>query len=386
MSGKYTILVVDDDLKNIQVGVNFLRKNQDYHLVFATSGEQALERVEKTAFDLILLDIIMPAMDGYEVCRRLKANDATKHIPIIFLTAKHEQDSLMKGFELGGADYITKPFHAAELNARVRTHLELHRYYQTEIAKLQQLMIYAQEAENIKFITSSVVHECNNFMTAIPCNIQLLQKELEMKDISVSSGKDTFDVILTAVSRVSEFLNHLSVYSKHSAPLSEIVEMEEVIADLRKIYKGHVRHNISLVIRNTCQPARVIADKLHVEQVLLNLLINAQHAILERPSGTPERGLIHLSIDTCDRGAHQRLHGNTRYLKISVKDNGVGMSAAVVEKIFEPYFSTRKDSGGTGLGLAVSEKIVHSHNGVIEVSSVPGKGTVFDVYLPQYIE
>lgn len=138
---KYNILVVDDDLNNIQVGINILRENTDYNLIFATSGAQALERVRERSFDLILLDIIMQPMDGFEVCRQLKSNPCTSGIPIIFLTARTDADSIVEGFELGGADYVTKPFRSLELNARVRTHLELRALHMAEMESVQREVI-----------------------------------------------------------------------------------------------------------------------------------------------------------------------------------------------------------------------------------------------------
>jgi putative two-component system response regulator len=138
---EHTILVVDDDLKSIQVGINILKEHHNYRMIFATSGKQALERVGEHDFDLILLDIIMHPMDGFEVCRRLKADPRTQNIPIIFLTAKTDTDSLVQGFEMGGVDYITKPFNSHELNARVATHLELKRYHDLDIEETQQEII-----------------------------------------------------------------------------------------------------------------------------------------------------------------------------------------------------------------------------------------------------
>jgi len=138
---KYNVLVVDDDLNNIQVGINILRKNSDYNLIFATSGAQALERVREREFDLILLDIIMQPMDGFEVCKELKRSLVTAGIPIIFLTARTDTDSIIEGFELGGADYVTKPFNSHELNARVRTQLELHALHKIEIESVQREVI-----------------------------------------------------------------------------------------------------------------------------------------------------------------------------------------------------------------------------------------------------
>ena len=120
----FSILIVDDEAKNIQLLGNLLEKNQ-YEIEFAMKGDEALEWIDSRPFDLILLDVMMPGMDGYEVCRRVKSNPGKKHIPIIFLTAKTETDDIVKGFEVGASDYITKPFKHQELLARVKKEVEL---------------------------------------------------------------------------------------------------------------------------------------------------------------------------------------------------------------------------------------------------------------------
>jgi diguanylate cyclase (GGDEF)-like protein len=123
---RYKLLIVDDVPKNIQVAANLLQKS-GYQMAFAQDGPTALEQTQTTRFDLILLDVMMPDMDGFEVCRRIKENPASREIPIIFLTAKNDSDSIVQGFHLGAMDYLTKPFNGAELQARVKTHLELYR-------------------------------------------------------------------------------------------------------------------------------------------------------------------------------------------------------------------------------------------------------------------
>lgn len=387
MSHKFKILVVDDDLKNIQVGINFLKKNKDYHLVFATSGEQALDRVAEVDFDLILLDIVMPTLNGFEVCKRLKANEKTKNIPIIFLTAKHEQDSLVKGFEVGGADYITKPFNAPELNARVKTHLELHHSHKQEVAKLQKMLMCSQQAEIVKFIASGIAHDCNNFMMSIRSNIQMLQKRLTIDGLSVDNYLDFFEGVNIASKQISTLLNNFFSFSSKNKAQQEIVDIKEVIFDLNKIYKGNSSHNISFEQEVISQPALAVADKLHIEQVLLNLIFNAQHAILERPDDhNQEKGTIRLSVDSCKGEIHKDLASEDSYLKISISDNGTGIPPEIIENIFDQYFTTRAINGGTGLGLAVSMAIAKSHKGTIDVSSEVGKGTVFTLLLPQHIE
>ena len=123
---KFNLLIVDDLPENIKVLGSSLQ-NEDYRISFATNGSQAIAMALKSNIDLILLDVMMPGMDGFEVCRQLKGEDRTRHIPIIFITAKTEKEDIVQGFESGAVDYVTKPFNVAELSARVRTHLELKR-------------------------------------------------------------------------------------------------------------------------------------------------------------------------------------------------------------------------------------------------------------------
>jgi putative two-component system response regulator len=126
MELNYNVLIVDDVVDNIQIAMNILRE-ENYNLTFALSGEEALTLVDTTQFDIILLDIMMPNMDGYSVCQEIKKDESLKDIPVIFLTAKTDIDAISKGFSLGASDYIVKPFHAEELLSRVRTHLELYK-------------------------------------------------------------------------------------------------------------------------------------------------------------------------------------------------------------------------------------------------------------------
>jgi len=138
MNGKASILIVDDVVENIQVAMNVL-KEDNYNLAFALNGQEALELIQKNSYDLILLDIMMPGVDGFEVCQSIKTKAKTKDIPVIFLTAKNSIDSISKAFEIGGVDYILKPFNADELLSRVRTHIEL--YQSRKVLALNNLSL-----------------------------------------------------------------------------------------------------------------------------------------------------------------------------------------------------------------------------------------------------
>lgn len=226
MSKVSNILVVDDNLKNIQVGINFLKQNKDYHLIFATSGEQALERVKENSFDLILLDIIMPGLDGYEVCSRLKADDATRNIPILFLTAKQESENIVRGFETGGADYITKPFNSEELKARVKTHLELKQ------AK--------DDLENQNMILESKVTERTEQLQALrDATVISLSALVETRD------NETGNHIIRTQKYVELIATELKKNEKYSSVISdEIIEYLKKTAPLHDIGKVGIRDSI----------------------------------------------------------------------------------------------------------------------------------------------
>ncbi|HHC24989.1 MAG TPA: hybrid sensor histidine kinase/response regulator, partial [Desulfobacterales bacterium] len=185
---KFNILIVDDASKNIQVVANIL-KQEGYQMAFARNGKTALSRAETMPFDLILLDIMMPEMDGYEACERLKKNPETKDIPVIFLTAKTDKESVLKGFGLGAVDYVTKPFNAAELLARVKTHLEL------KLAKedLRNSRDQLQElnATKDKFF-SIIAHDLRNPFNALISGSDMLVhyfEELEQEQIKDFIGE-----------------------------------------------------------------------------------------------------------------------------------------------------------------------------------------------------
>lgn len=160
----FKILIVDDISKNIQMIANIL-KAEGYQMAFAQNGQSALEHAESVSFDLILLDIMMPGMDGYEICVKLKKDIRTRDIPVIFLTARTDTESILKGFETGAVDYVTKPFNSAELLARVRTHLELKRardIQDTLITEKETLILKLEKAlEEIKTLRGFIPICCS---------------------------------------------------------------------------------------------------------------------------------------------------------------------------------------------------------------------------------
>jgi len=212
----FNILIVDDVVENIQVAMNILRE-ENYNFSFAKSAKEALQLLRKKRFDLILLDIMMPEMDGYELCRLIKEDPSLMDIPVIFLTAKTDVDSMSRAFEVGGVDFITKPFHADELLARVRTHLELHKA--REVLRQHNLSLQAKIEAQKKRVLSELEENQKEM-------IELITELVE--SVSDETGKH--------IRRVAEYSRLLAKYHPALGPEDvEIIYHASPMHDIGKI-------------------------------------------------------------------------------------------------------------------------------------------------------
>ncbi|MCU4677444.1 response regulator [Catenovulum sp. 2E275] len=264
---QYHILIVDDVADNIQVAMNML-KEQAYQFTFALNGQQALDLSLQHNFDLILLDIMMPGMDGYQVCRLLQQDEKTKDIPIIFLTAKVDIDSISKGFRLGAVDYITKPFHSEELIARVKNHLELYSARKT----LKTLNLNLQ---------TNLIHKETRYMT------ELEDSQKEMIYVLMELMEATSDETGSHIQRVSEYSRLLAHYYPslsetdcetifHAAPMHDIGKiaiphdilhkpgkLTEAEFEIMKTHTTKAHEILRMSKRKYIQAADVIAQQHH---------------------------------------------------------------------------------------------------------------------------
>lgn len=223
------ILIIDDQAKNIQVLGQFLR-GEDFSLNIGKSGQAGLDMIEKVNPDLVLLDILMPDIDGFEVCKRIRANEKTKDIPIIFLSAVTDMGKIIHGLQIGGNDYVTKPFNQDELLARVKTHIELYR--SKARIKEQQEEINENEKFELLFKTCGLVaHEIFNPLTIVSGNLYSLQQWLGKNKISlddkihqkVQAALDASDRIISGINKI----RGLKVGDLESIELSEIHKLKK---------------------------------------------------------------------------------------------------------------------------------------------------------------
>jgi two-component system, sensor histidine kinase and response regulator len=351
----YKILIVDDVPKNIQLVANFLTK-AGYQINFAVDGQHAIEHSLKEKFDLILLDIMMPGMDGFEVCSKLKANPETAEIPIIFLTAKTDDASIAKGFDAGGVDYITKPFNPTELLARVKTHLRL-RQRELELTNLNQTkdVFLSIIGHDLKTPVANIVSIGEIIINNIGDASQEEKNEL-LTDI-VESGRQGLWLLenLLAWTRIQT--------GKITFDPQELILDEVVDKNVSFITPVALRKSIN-ISSDSEKELTVYTDLNILNTILRNLLSNAVK--FTSPGGS-------VSVIA------QKMDEESVY--IAVKDSGVGIDADRIKSLFNTIGSASTlgtfNEKGSGLGLALVNDLADVIHAILEVESLPGEGSTF---------
>ena len=352
--GGMKVLIVDDVPDNINILTQML-KNRDLDVSFAMNGEKALELVPKMNPDLILLDIMMPGLSGYEVCEQLKKDENYKDIPIIFVTALSEEREVIKGFHVGGVDYITKPFQAKVVLCRVETQLQL--------IKKKKELIQSEKLAAIGRMASGMAHEILNPLNIISVKSQLLSRKLTDKEEQI---KDLLDSIREQTQRVSELIYSLIALSESSGKQQSVNVNELLQQTIKQIKTDERFKDIKTITRFASELPNLEGSPDQLKSVFLNLTNNACEAM-------PQGGT--LTIESVLDGQHKTI-------RIDCSDTGVGISTEYLERIFEPFITTKKDIYGAGMGLFFSRGIVEQYQGSIMVKSEVGKGTTFSIYLP----
>ena len=365
----FRILIVDDVPKNIQVLGNILMA-ENYQLSYSQNGKEALAAVKQNDFDLILLDIMMPVVDGYEVCRQLKSDSKTKDIPIIFLTAKVEKESVVKGLKLGAVDYVTKPFYAEELLARVRTHLSL----KDKTEQLQSINVILEQKVAER---TAQLKEANEKLSTLEKAksefLTIISHEIRTPLNGISGFAD---ILLDSLASTEheEFIKYLKISSDRLVRFSEIALLitqlnaekytfEMIPMNVEKIISSaleEVQEKLGLanikIEKDFTKDINIITNHNLIQKSLVNILENS---IVY----SPENGQIFINTST-DNGT----------INIEICDQGPGFSEEALSKLFE-YFSTDDimHSEGLGLGLAAVKLVMDSHSGSISAKN-RGKG------------
>ncbi len=369
------ILVVDDELRNRRL-LDALLVPEGYEVLTAASGEEALGIVSEHRADLVLLDVMMPGLDGIETCRRIRADLGERFLPIIFVTALGDRDARVRGKVAGADEFLSKPIDEAELLVRVRNLLEVKAYHdmrdrqrevlEIELERRTALWLRAERLATLGTLASAVGHELNNVNAVLVSYTKFIRDRAALG--LLPEEKD-----LDAIARMIE---HLRTHAKHlltlGRPGSEAIgaldlgEIADHVASMLRSV-GRLKHT-AVRIDRPARPVLVNANRGRLEQVLINLLGNAADAIADV---TTREGRIDVQL---------RQEGDR--VVVVVHDNGCGLSDEQRTRAFEPYFTTKPVGRGTGLGLLVVKQIVESLGGTVRIDSRLGEETSVTFDLP----
>ncbi|HAX79246.1 MAG TPA: hybrid sensor histidine kinase/response regulator [Cyanobacteria bacterium UBA11372] len=431
----FLILVVDDNNQNLQL-IGDILEEAGYETTFAMSGKRAFDRIQTAQPDLILLDLMMPVMDGLELCTQLKANPVYRSIPIIFLTASTEKDDLVKAFKRGAVDYITKPFRAEEVLTRIENQLllrmqaqQLQQLAQQEQEKAIQLeatlqelkqtqikLIQAEKMSSLNQTIAGIAHEINNPMSFISGNLDYVgryfqsllslvelyqetypnptpeilqhQEEIDLNFI-VEDWENLMQSMKHGANRISQLMLLLRRFSRldeaeiKSTDINQ--DIDNILTILQKKLKISEHRPPIQVIKAYGELPRITCYASQLNQALVNLLNNAIEALDEKAQTQrhmfQEPPTIKITTDVVCRQDTSLATSN--FILIKIADNGCGIFPEIQPKIFDPFFTTKPVGSGTGLGLAISYQIVvKSHKGNLSCVSAPGEGTQMIVEIP----
>lgn len=378
------ILVVDDRLENAALLFSILTDN-GYEVRQVINGKQALNAAYYDPPDIILLDIMMPDLDGYEVCRQLKQSEKTAQIPIIFLSALDGEIDKVKAFELGGVDYITKPFHVKEVLARVEHQLIIQRQRKIIAAQNQQLTEQNQILTELNRKLAESNHELEQFAYIVSHDLQSplqttmgFARLLGKKYAGVLDEKANHYIerIIEGSNRMNHLIKDLLEYSRVQtrAKSFESIDLNSVFEEVLLSLEWLIKKTEAEI---TCrQPLpTVMGDRTQLQQLWQNLLANAIK--FQFPENQPK---VNIYVDILN--PTEKTQGS-EWL-IAIEDNGIGIPAPEFEHIFQIFqrLHTEREYPGTGIGLAVCKKIVERHGGRIWLKSEVDVGTTFYFTLP----
>lgn len=391
---RQTILIVDDNPDNIRVLLDFL--SDEYTLMVATSGERALELVTTGNIpDLILLDVLMPGMNGYQVCEKLQVMPHTSQIPVIFVTGLTTYADEQKGLELGAVDYISKPFRPALVKARLRNHLALkqHRDNLEKLvmqrtaelaslnANLEQLVAEEIKKNNEKDqllfqqvrlaamgeMLRNIAHQWRQPLNNVALLLQCAQAECDDGNLNSATYRELVNKCMQDLNYLSETINDFAGFYKidRQQALFDPCHMVERAVSLLQ----DVLHNNGIAITmEKCGAMQSYGFGNEFSQAVLNIVTNAMDVLINRTIASP-----HITIRcSCHDGLNV----------ITVQDNAGGIDEKIVDKIFDPYFTTKFMAQGTGVGLYMSKLIVEKHmNGSCTACNRNG-GAEFTISIP----
>jgi len=379
----HTILIVDDEPDML----NFIAKiisNEGYKIILAKDGKNAIDLARQNIPDIIILDLMLPEIDGLGVCKILKEDPKLQFSKIILLTAKADEESKIQALKNGADDFITKPFSNSDILTRIENLLQNQKLFKVisgdlevtkddlkkslgDLKKMQQKLINSEKLNVIGNLTAGIIHEINNPLNYTLTGVELLKRnEVAMQDEEI---KDIILDIEDGANRIRNIVLDLKsfAYPKEGEMKKEFLVYESI----KSAIKITSYDNKEVKMINKINPElRALGSINHITQVVINLIVNATKAIKDSQNSTSGK----IEIDSVEENGQ---------IIIRIADNGKGMSQETIDQIFTPFFTTKKIGEGVGLGLDICKTIIKNHNGELKVQSQEGLGAIFSFSLPK---
>ena len=364
-----TVLVVDDNVNNLRL-LHTILESADLRVRLASAGDMAIASARADPPDLVLLDVNMPGINGFETCVRLKSDALTAGIPVLFVSALNDEAEIVEGYAAGGVDFIVKPFQAQVLVARVRTHVALARTQAALRIENEERRAAEQVAEDANRAKSEfLAHMSHEIRT--PMNAILGITYLTLQTALDERQQNYLHKVHRSAQSLLGIINDILDFSKIEAGKLDLrpgeFELQQLLADFANLVGLQAEEkSLELLFDLSANlPPMLYGDAQRLGQVLVNLGNNAVKFTTH--------GEVVVAIKQISRGAL------TIQLGFEVRDTGPGMDAATVARLFQPFMQAEqtRSSGGTGLGLMISQRLVHMMGGRLQVSSTPGHGTCF---------
>jgi two-component system NtrC family sensor kinase len=374
------ILIVEDDRINRHILESRLASH-DYLTVSAESGSKALKALEKTdaagkdeaaSFDMVLLDVMMPGMDGIEVLKRVRERVSPIDLPIIMVTAKDQSGDIVAALNSGANDYVTKPIDFQVLLVRMATHLDLKATHDA-LRSSQLSLIHAAKLESVGYLAAGLAHEIRNPLAQIQMTVDALSRFAKTDAASdPAMQRRLLNGIEESVHRADEIVKGLLHYSDETRLQLVPCDLHRLITEVLSLLAGEVQqHSIDVHLQLCSEELEGLCAPEEMRQVLVNILLNAIQAMVN--GGT-------LTISTRDTVADDLLHSvgsrSAAALRagaagalIEVLDTGSGVSETDLPRIYDPFYTSRPTGSGTGLGLTVARKLIELQGGIIEIQN-----------------
>ncbi|MFP4175660.1 MAG: sensor histidine kinase [Planctomycetota bacterium] len=397
------VLVAEDDTASRELMAALMEK-EGYDVIAVEDGEEAWKVLrDQEAPKLVILDWLMPGLDGLEVCRKIRAEKRQNYTYIIMVTVKDDRDDIQAGFDAGADDYLTKPLDVTQLKHRLRSAKRITRYEEQleenrreldrYAAQMKQLaeeraeqLVRADRMATLGTLSAGIAHEINNPASFISGNAQSLEKAWEtvqkaLEDQASDGEESRLDFVLEevpemiagikkGVRRISKIVDGLKSYVRSDTQArgeKSAIDLHGAIEHALQLCHNELKYNIDVSVNVPDDGCSVVGNRREIEQVLVNLITNAAHAMSE-----VKNGKLHIAAER-----------NDGRISVSVEDNGPGIPEEDMRHIFDPFFTTKTGGKGTGLGLSISQGIIKDHGGELTASNRPQKGASFTFSLPE---